>query len=337
MGYTRKWIPPTLPLRDNLAAWKTLFFDLHQNLLDAGLKSTDTAGQLDAGSALSPFPGVTTLPADGGFAGFVEYAFDDALQGTAPVVIKIEYGCGIEGLYSGGGGCCRPRTPRVRATVKFAGATGLPFGCPQGYSGSGGLTTNGAAIGWSAITYSKDLGFFGVAYGSGSRCRDITNVEGLYIGATFSLFVQRAAGSDGAPTIEGVATYFNGLDGYQNMAYLWGNGILNPSYSQYISSAGPQPACRNLARRIGDNDNSIIGGEIQTQQVFYSDPKLKPFPWLVSYATGVAEAPDIPEGNEFSIEVFPGTESNFIALGNKTSMSLDSVLGQRAGLAMLFE
>lgn len=46
MAYCKKWIPPTIPLRDNLAAWKTLFTDLHDNMIAAGLVKTDTVGQL---------------------------------------------------------------------------------------------------------------------------------------------------------------------------------------------------------------------------------------------------------------------------------------------------
>src|SRR5690554_3620893 len=94
MGYCRKWIPPTIPLRDNLNAWKILFQDVHDSLILAGLVQTDTPGQL-------VIQDVEVLPADGTFAGFIEYAFDDDLQAEAPVVIRLEYGCGAEGLATG--------------------------------------------------------------------------------------------------------------------------------------------------------------------------------------------------------------------------------------------
>lgn len=147
MGYTKKWIPPTIPLRDDLPAWKTLFQDLHDNLLLAGLKQTDTPGQLVIGD-------VSVLPADGTFAGFIEYAFDDALQATAPIVIKLEYGCGVEGAWSGGNNLFyRSRTPRIRATVSINAHNSTESESPQSVNFGSGILTQLIETGTSYICY----------------------------------------------------------------------------------------------------------------------------------------------------------------------------------------
>ena len=153
MGYTKKWAPPTIPLRDNLTAWKTLFNDVHDNLIAAGLVQTSTSGQLDIN-------GVTTLPADGSFAGFIEYAFDDALQSEAPIIIKLEFGCGQEGLYYYEG-YCRSRTPRIGVTILFKGVTSATYKCPQSYSYSSVGTSN------SQLT---DAGSSYICHGKGFTC-----------------------------------------------------------------------------------------------------------------------------------------------------------------------
>lgn len=326
MGYTKKWIPPTVPLRDNLSAWKILFRDVHDNLLSAGLVQTATSGQLD-------ISGVSVLPGDGSYAGFIEYAFDDDLQATAPIVIKLEYGCGVEGLFASSGGV-RDRTPRIRVTVTCNGKTSTTFACPQSLDFVGGAVSSqltNAGVSW--LTYNPARGFLGYMYGAGSRNKPFASAYGSYYGATLALFVQRATDAAGQPTAAGISLYAPALSGDNSVNGLWDAGVLSPTTSQYIGAAtAASPARNDLAIRLGGNSNSVIGGEIQTQQIFSATPHLKPWPTLVSY-----NAADVPEGTEFMLEVFPGAPQNFVALGNETSISIDALIGQRGAVAMLFE
>lgn len=324
MGYTKKWFPPTIPLRDDLAAWKTLFQDVHDNLLSAGLVQTATPGQLVIAD-------VSALPADGSYAGFIEYAFDDDLQATAPVVIKLEYGCGVEGLFTGAPSYTRSRTPRIRTTVTCNGKPSTTFGCPQSLDAVAGSTSQLTSVGISYLTYNPAQGFLGYVYGAGSRNKPFASDFGTYYGATLALFVQRATDTAGHPTAAGISLYAPNLI-YSTNSDLWGSGVLSPANSGYIDAAtGALPARTDLAVRLGGNSNSVIGGEIQTQQIFSATPRLEPWPSIVSY-----NVDDVPAGTEFMLEVFPGAPQNFVALGNETSIGIDGFIGQRGAIAMLF-
>lgn len=326
MGYTKKWIPPTIPLRDNLTAWKALFQDVHDNLLLAGLVQTATPGQLVIAD-------VSALPADGSYAGFIEYAFDDALQATTPVVIKLEYGCGAEGISGYGGGYQRSRTPNIRGTVTCNGNFSSAFACPQSVNISPSDASQLTTPGVSYLVYNPAQGFFGYVYGAGSRNKPFANTYGAYYGATLALFVQRSTDAAGQPTAAGVSVYAPDLSVTSSIAGLWDVGVLTPARGQYIDAAtGPLPAQNDLAVRLGGNSNSVINGEIQTQQIFSATPHLKPWPTIVSYNVG-----DVPAGTEFALEIFPGSPQNFVALGNETSIGIDAFIGQRGAVAMLFE
>lgn len=328
MAYCKKWIPPTIPLRNDLPAWKTLFTDLHDSIITAGLVQTDTVGQLD-------FDDVTVLPVDNTYAGFREYAFNDALQETAPVLLRLEFGCGIEGLYSSS--TCRDRTPRIRAKVLFLGQESSSFTSPQDFNRSGSTTSQLQSEGVSYISHNPSKGFFGLVYGAGSRNKPFAHITGGYYGATFSLFVQRTVDSSGLVTDEGVMVYGPNLIESNSTNQLWANSNLDPGLSQYIGNSGAADGRTDLAMRLGGNANAVVDGDISVQQIFcMSDKKPLVFPWIVTYASEL-NAPSIPEGTEFMLEVYPGTESRFIAVGNETSISTGYPSYQRAGIAMLFE
>lgn len=324
MGYTRKWVPPTIPLRNDLAAWKALFQDVHDSLLTAGLVQTATAGQLVIGD-------VAELPADGTFAGFCEYGFDDDLQATAPVIIKLEYGCGTEGLGSSSTTIRRNRTPRIRCTVSFKGNPSTSFQYPQAYGAKGSVGSQLTDYGMSFLSHDKDKGFLGFVYGAGSRNKPMANPSGGYHGATLTLFVQRSTLADGTPTDEGVAIYSPSLPSI-GTSNLWEAGILPPAISQYVAEDGEGTASTSLAVRLGGTQLATVDGAMQAQEVFYAAPDLRPFPWIFTYVTE-----GVPPGGEFAVEVFPGSTHNFVALGNETGIGVDALIGQRGAIAMLFE
>ena len=326
MGYTKKWTPPTIPLRDDLAAWKTLFQDLHQNLLDAGLVQSATPGQLDISA-------VSVLPADGTYAGFIEYEFNDALQATAPVVIKLEYGCGREGI-AVGTSYGRSRTPRILVTVLFCGATAVQFGCPQSLNGAASITSQLTTYGASTLCLSPEYGFLGVVYGAGSRNTPHAAPFGDYIGATLSLFVQRSLDASGSPTADALYVYSNGYsyDVGSSISNFWVVGVTPRAVSTFAPNAAATVSRTDMAPRVGRLGHSAGVDEVLLEPIFVPSSPAKAFPFIASY-----RHTDISAGSEFAYQPLVGPKANFIALGRETCMSIDSVDGQNAGIAMLFE
>lgn len=323
MGYTKKWTPPTIPLRDDLAAWKILFNDVHNNLISAGLVQTATAGQLDIST-------VSSLPADGAFAGFIEYAFDDALQSEAPVIIKLSYGCGAEGLGSVQTFYIRTRTPRIKVEVYFKGGLIGAFQCPQAHNASGDSNSQLVSAGASYICYNKENGFLGVCYGADSRNKPFANSQGGYYGATLTFFIQRVLGEVGEPTSVGLAMYNPNLP-VSNTSNLWTSGVLGLSYSTF-SNGAPPITRTDMAPRVGRD--GFAGGvdSVLLEPIYFPTNPPTPFPYLYSYRNTAILA-----GTEFEFNSVVGAPLNFIAIGNETCMSIDSVDGHRAGIAMLFE
>mgnify|MGYP001260393198 CR=1 FL=1 len=318
MGYAKQWTPPTIPLRDDLAAWKTLFTDVHDCLIDAGLVQTATAGQLDISA-------VSALPADGTFEGFREYRFDDVLQSTAPVTIKLEFGCGIEGIYNSSTN--RTRTPRIRATVSFKGAVVATYQCPQAYNTGSSTTSQLTTAGISNICYSESDGFLGLCYGAGSRNKPNSSGYGTYYGATLVLFIQRTLDSSGVPTGEGLGVYYPTLTTYGQD---WG-GKLQRSVAAF--SAGGTPVAKDtICPRIGRSDIAAGVDGLLLEPLHYPSSPPQPFPFMVSYYHTT-----INEGQQFEFQPVVGPARNFIALGRETCLAVDSEEAHYAGVAMLFE
>ena len=208
---------------------------------------------------------------------------------------------------------------------------------PQGASSPNGLSSQLQSEGVSYISHNPLKGFFGLVYGAGSRNKPFAYNNGSYYGATFSLFVQRTVDNSGFITDEGIMIYGPNLLVGNTTADLWTSSNLEPGLSQYIGSSGAAGGRTDLAMRLGGNTNAVVDGDISVQQIFcMSNKKALVFPWIVTYASELG-APSIPEGTEFMLEVYPGTESRFIAVGNETSISTGFPSYQRAGIAMLFE
>lgn len=323
MGYTRSWVPPTIPQRDDLTAWKALFTDVHDSLLLSGWTQTATAGQLVIAD-------VATLPNDNTYAGFREYAWNDDWQATAPVVLQLYFGCGIEGLYDNSSGK-RTRTPNLKTQVYFFGAKVAEFRCPQSYyNGSASTTTALTTQGYSLLCNHPDRGFFGVVYGAGSRNKPWSSNYGSYYGATWSLFLQRYLNDSGVPSDAGLAIYCPNLATNNDEPMTSIN--LARSLSISAPKAGPVISRDNLAPRVKRVGDGSDGQRIFVEPIYYYDGIPKPHPHLVSYLNT-----DITAGSTFPLTTALGVSSTFVALGNETCLSPGVEEYQRAGVAMLFE
>lgn len=130
--------------------------------------------------------------------------------------------------------------------------------------------------------------------------------------------------------------YGPNISAAQSSGSLWASGMLKVSLASYTPVSGATITSDLTAQRLGGNSYAVIGGEVQTQEIFALTPKPVAFPYIVSYAAEI-NSPSIPQWTEFDLEVFPGTTANFVALGIETSLSIDPYVGHKAGVAMLFE
>src|SRR5690606_31074369 len=115
------------------------------------------------------------------------------------------------------------RTLRIAVTIgsETDGAgdieNGTSFQCPQGFTNTGSNTVQLTQIGWSAICYNEERGFFGIAYGVGSRNDPFAGGgAGGYYGASLCFFIQRTQTNLGIPTLDGYMIYYPNLPNLSN-------------------------------------------------------------------------------------------------------------------------
>lgn len=199
MGYTKKWVPPHKSIGANLASWKGIAQDLHDNILLSGVIDNGDTGQLDIAS-------VTTQPSTSTFAGYRVYKIDDG--NTLPIIFKLEFGTGYVGLYNDtyyG----MANEMRIRVTVGtatngngiFVGDT-VEFQCPQQFVPPNSNATNYTSTlnGFSFIANNQDRGFFGYFYQIDGRGGPNQAAYGAYNTSTLSFAIQRIPDSSGVPT-----------------------------------------------------------------------------------------------------------------------------------------
>lgn len=330
MGYARKWVPPSIPLRNNLAAWKTICSDIDTNMIASGLVRASDTGQLDINA-------VSSLPADDAFAGYHVYRFNDALQATAPIFIRLEYGCGVEGLY-GNQSSRRTRTIRIKIIIGQASdgagniVDGTEFQCPQTYSGLGFSTTQLINAGWSAITYNEDRGFFGIAYGVGSRNDPWAGTAGSYYGSTLCFFIQRTHTAYGVPTQDGFLLYYPNITSSSTNTW-YTNDLQNSQMRYYSYVDGWSAAQSQYSNRLDKGTTPFLDGKVHMMPMFtLGKDRMLSMSTVVQYLDYTIGAQ-----NEISVETIPGTPENFICLGNRTSLSPSNDFYQQSSVAMLFE
>lgn len=332
MGYTRLWEPEVAPERDDLAVWKIICSDIENSLLLAGLEKTNDSGQLVINS-------VPSLPSDGDFAGFHIFKFTDPMQESFPIFIKIEYGCTRYGLSSSSNSGCGRMVAfswqvgtAVDGAGELTGSVSHKYITPQSYTGSSNLTSPTVRRGTSYICYNSDSGFLGFCYGVGSL-ESPGSSSGRYIGATFTLFIQRRQGIDGSPSPSGgVILYGPDLSTTWAAGNAWELNNLQAASSQYLDSHNVIPPMNSINRRP-DADTGLTpsGAPLVYPINALGYDQMHSMGCLVQ---GWVE--NLGQGFQFSVTL-NGVERNYISLGNRTCMSMDDIRAQRSALAMLWE
>lgn len=232
---TKVWIP-TAPVgytststNAQQAAW---IEDFRQSLIDVGLVQTADSGQFTTGTYSTVAAGTNNAASSFDVDAYLIYRFNDTLQATAPIFIKIE-------ICKGVGAAAVGYLPVLRVTVG-TGSDGVGnITGPTAQIRNNNGSTSGAYFLVSAqswASYSTTKGFFGVVFNPTNFVNSGTQYGCL------SFFVERIPDSNGAPTNQGFTLWRNstaapaapGTD-YSSNDSLDGTTVMTPSGATYSS------------------------------------------------------------------------------------------------------
>lgn len=330
----KTWTPPSIPLRDNLPAWKAICNDISNHMILAGLVQTSDSGQLDIDA-------VSALPVDGAWSGYRMYRFNDLMQSQYPIFIKLEFGCGYEGLTLGNSSH-RSRTINIVVSVglatdgagNFTSISSVRTAMPQSSIGGTAtvfITTQLTSTGTSYISYNEDKGFFGFVYGAGSRNKPFSNAtSGAYYGSSFALFVQRTLDGNGNPDNRGVSVLCPRLQYTSNSGNPWVAGtVMTPNpITHYILT---DTAVENniLMPVIGMTGSRLYGTEAGLQPIYTATPYIETWPSILLYFHSDITVNTVINPN------FNG--STFKTMGRETGIIPNNANYSFNGIAMLYE
>ncbi len=262
-------------------------------LTAVGLVRTADTGQINWGTVLRPAANAS--------AGFEIFRFDDPLQATRPIFIRINY------------------FTSSTATNPF-----LQISTGQGTDGAGALTSvmtgnvnvlgGGGPANTATVSYAcmnAALGGFFFAGWLGSR-------SGVVPNAAFTFGIFRSLDDNGAPTGDGFTLYFAGNGPLTSVSWSWlTNSGLNSGQSYTIVPG-------NIA-------SSSFGTDIQAYRHYMSYPIIRPLAGLVTVF-----ASEITRGSTFTATILGATARTYLALGDGV-IGASSNNAQSHSVAMNFE
>jgi hypothetical protein len=257
--------------------WAT---ELHDELIAAGLVQTSDTGQLAS-------PVVAARGADGSSAGYWIFRFNDSLQGSAPIFLRVEPGTLL------GGGNSYPKCKiQVGTGTDGAGTlTGLVStntGDQQNFWGFNQLDTDTAYL--TLICHTA--GFFGINYKCGTG-----GADGLFI-------VARTVDGSGTPTALGAIA-------------VWGqsNTTLRVSQAFRFAATGVVYALKGQQSEIALGispqapTSSAVGSDFQAYLGYTITPQVNPLHGVC----GVYDT-EVPHGTTFSATLVGSTAHTYIGL-----------------------
>ena len=257
-------------------------------LLAVGLTQTADTGQINWATVALPGT-INTI------AGFEIYRFNDTLQSTSPVFIKIDYGTGSS------------------VAVPLAAIT-----IGQGSNGSGTLTGTlstrvavSVATPSSAVTnatsfwcYNATAGFLGIGWKYG-----INSVSVAASVACGGITLERSCDTSGASTGDAVllmSSINNTTAGPQSGGY---SQIFSYLTSAFTTTA-VAPVNQWSAFWPFDVASTTVGGNNQVMPRFLFTPNIQ-----LSNCTGIGLVTEIPFGTTFSAALIGSTSRTYLAVG----------------------
>lgn len=246
---------------------------ISDQLAAVGLTKTADTGQIDFTTVAFPGTGVV--------GGYEIWRFNDTLQATFPIFLKIEYGT------SGSGS----NYPGMWLTVgSGSNGAGTLTGVMLNRVAHGRATTLSGSPTVSYASYNTAIGFLGFAgWLSGSA------------GAPYGylpFMVMRPVDDTGAPTAEGIVTY-----------YLSATSFVSSVYS---AVSGSVVMAGNIAYTLVPSNavSSVVGTDVQLFRHFCGLPRVRHLPGICTYFDA-----EISRGTQFPATLV-GTQRTYVALGN---------------------
>jgi hypothetical protein len=273
-------------LHDSDAAFRTWGSAINSALTTVGLTQTADTGQINWTTV--------TRPATNTMAGYEIWRFNDTLQATRPIFIKLEYGTGTSASY-----------PHMRASIGTGsdGAGTLSNPTSTTSTARDSIMQNGAPA--STVTsypnyfcYNSTLGFLGMAFWQGSGTTS-TGRGGFY--------VCRSTDSSGAATGDAVIKLGATVGYTSNNTTLGGFDSASAVYDAYDDvGSNAQGGCFWIPRLAS---GSGTGTTPQLYIAFSQLDSTYPFIGLCAGITG-----EISPGGTYDVALIGSTSHTYIAI-----------------------
>lgn len=285
------------------AGFRTWTAEIIAQFLGVGLTQTTDTGQINTGTA--------TRPATSTFSQYVIFKFNDTLQATAPIFIKLEFGT-----------TSTATTPSMIITIA-TGSNGA--GTLTGVIGTrviingNGYTNNSAIPYLTRFVYNPTLGFCGMSWKIGNSGAGLA-----YAG----FYIFRSNDNTGAATGDAVMLLTNS----NNTSSSNTNGYMQAL--SYLTSSVYGPS-KDWGMMVMGLTSTAYASGVQVTIIFEMTPVIQ-----VTAFMCLALLIDIPLHSTFSLAIVGSSPLTFLqvglsAIGNITSLG---ALGQSAiGLCVLWQ
>lgn len=328
---TRVWVPQPVGLHaaattSSIATW---IEDLRQALLDVGLVQTADTGQFNAGTFAWTAPG--DLNSRASEVTYMMFRFDDTLQSTAPIFIRIgiwavcgttaagyNFGSSVEvGSATNGAGAITAGSSGAKTFLLGVDNAGPSSATPDAYQ--------------SYAAFSAARGFCGVVFNAGGR--NLLGNDYFSYWSPLKFFVERIPDISGTPTAEGYSLWANSQVRYGSWNR-YGDSNYYDVPTQQVTTVlfGSGVASR-------DNSHSIpyVGSVAAVSPDMFCAHGFHLTPEPVR-ANGILAYPQwrIAHGTEFDLRVYGTSDSHFIAMDYRAAIRACSAT-TAADFAFLWE
>ncbi len=297
------WASPVDHASD--ATFRTWAQEFHDKITTTDfLVNTSDTGQLTIGSA--------TKPGAGGFAGYKIYRFQDVLQATSPIYMKVEFGSGATSS----------NYPNLRVTLGTAtDGAGNFVGNVVGPYASTDNTSNSPGTGNYNSYMTAGEGYFGLVFKA-------SLFNGGFSPVTW-LFIERTYDSSAEYTADGFCLWYTHSPGSASSS---ARGHRVASLVKGVKYTAGDHLGATFSG--GPSAGVAADGEMMLHRLHAPLPYMKPLRVAAGYY-----GPAMSEGSEFDATIIGDDERHYIACGNGSgpfAVDFNSGAGWSASLGIGF-